>query len=220
MRKMNKIVAYGFLDESPALSDQELFFCIDIIATDDKTNKHLRNIIKRARKRTVKKKLKSVSEIKFHGSDERTRIYVLKEIVKQKVKIVVVVIDKEKRVIKDTPLNYGISVGAAIAESLYVYPVLNLTLDKKFTKEGQEAELLKYAQETVEKLAPKNKSVVFNPPKDSKQDSLLQLADFVAGAMQAKYNNKDVHYAEIIKGEIVVEKVVKWTRLKKRIVNP
>lgn len=217
---MNKSVAYGFLDESPALSDAVLFFCVGIISTSDITNKHLRNIIKRARKRAVKKRLKSISEIKFHDSNERTRMYILKEIAKQNVKIVVVVIDKEKRVIKDTPLNYGISVGAAIAEFLSVHPVLNLTLDKKFTKESQEADLLKYAQETVEKLAPKNKSVVFNPPKDSKQDSLLQLADFVAGAMQAKYNSKDVHYAEVIKDEIVVEKVIKWTRLKKRIVNP
>lgn len=217
---MSSDLVYGFLDESPALSDNVLFFCVDIISTSDKTNKQLQNIIKRARKRAVKKKLKSLSEIKFHDSDERTRIYVLKEIAKHNVKIVVVVIDKEGRVVKDTPLNYGIAVAATIAEMLSVYPVLNLTLDKKFTKPKQEAEFLKYAQETVEKLTPKNKSVVINPPKDSKQDSLLQLADFVAGAIQAKYNNKDSHYVEVIKDEIVVEKMIKWTELKKRIVNP
>ncbi|MBI4079332.1 MAG: DUF3800 domain-containing protein [Candidatus Levybacteria bacterium] len=217
---MNSNLVYGFLDESPALSDDVLFFCVDIVSTSDKTNKQLQNIIKRARKRVVKKKLKSLSEIKFHDSDERTRIYVLKEIAKYNVKIIAVIIDKQGRVVKDTPLNYGIAVGTTIAEMLSVYPVLNLTLDKKFTKGEQEVEFLKYAQETVEKLAPKNKSVVFNPPKDSKQDSLLQLTDFVAGAIQAKYNNKDNHYVEIIQDKIVVEKMIKWTKLKKRIVNP
>ena len=189
-------------------------------STSDKTNKQLQNITKRARKRIVKKKLKSLSEIKFHDSDERTRVYVLKEIAKHDLKIVAVVIDKEGRMVRDSPLNYGIAVGATIAEMLSVYPVLNLTLDKKFTKEKQETEFLKYAQETVEKLAPKNKSVVFNPPKDSKQDSLLQLVDFVAGAMQAKYNSKDIHYVDVIKDKVVVEKMIKWTMLKKRIVNP
>jgi hypothetical protein len=217
---MKSNVVYGYLDESPALSDKVLFFCVDIISTSDKTNKRLQNIIKRARKRIVKKKLKSLSEIKFHNSDERTRTYVLKAIAEQDVKIVAVVIDKDGRKVKYTPLNYGIAVGATIAEFLSVYPVLNLTQDKKFTKEKQEVEFLKYAQETVEKLAPKNKSVIFNSPKYSKQDSLLQLADFAVGAIQAKYNNQDSHYVDIIKDKIAVEKMIKWTTLKKRIVNP
>lgn len=213
-------LVYGYLDESPALSDNALFFCVDIISTSDKISRRLQNIVKRARKRTVKKKLKSLSELKFHNSDERTRAYVLKAIAEQDVKIVVVVIDKEGRKVKDTPLNYGIAVGATITQCLSVYPVLNLTLDKKFTKEGQEAEFLRIVQETVETLAPKNKSIVFNPPKDSKEDILLQLADFVVGAMQAKYNNQESHYAGIIKAKISVEKIIKWTKLKKRIVNP
>jgi len=54
---MTNNLVYGFLDESPSLNDQSFFFCVDIISTSEKTNKHLQNIIKRARKKIVKKQI-------------------------------------------------------------------------------------------------------------------------------------------------------------------
>ena len=131
-----------------------------------------------------------------------------------------IVVNKEKRRVLDTPLNYGIAVGATISEYLSVHPALNLTVDKKFTNPDQEKEFLRIAQLTVQILAPVNKNLVINKPSDSKEESLLQLADFVAGSMNYKYNNKEPRYADIIEDKVVVEKIVKWTQLKKRIVNP
>lgn len=217
---MRRNVVYGYLDESPSLRDEAFFFCVDILSTSDRTNKRLKNILKRARKKVLKKKLKSLSEIKFYNSDERTRTYILSEIAEYDVRVVVLVVDKEKRRVKDTPFNYGIVAGATVAEFLSVYPALNLTMDKKFTNDEQEREFLRITQETIQTLVPTGKNIFFNPPKDSKKESLLQLADFAAGAMNFKYNQHDNHYADIIKDKIVVEKVVKWTKLKKRIVNP
>lgn len=220
LNNMDDKLVYGFLDESPNLSDSAYFFCVDIISTSEKTNKVLQNIVKRARKKTVKKQISQLSEVKFHNSDEKTRQYILAEIAKANVEIIVLVIDKEGRTVKDSPLNYGIAVGTTIAEFLSLYPTLNITMDKKFASFKEETESLKVTQEVVEELAPKNKSIVFNPPADSKKEPLLQLADFVVGAMNSKYNNKDSHYAEIIEKRVVKEKTVKWTSLKKRIVNP
>lgn len=217
---MNNKLVYGFLDESPNLSDSAYFFCVDIISTSEKTNKALQKIVKKARKKTIKKQIRQLSEIKFHNSDEKTRIYVLTEIAKTNIQIIVSVIDKEGRLVKDSPLNYGIAIGATIAEFLSLYPILNITMDKKFASVKDEAESLKITQGVVEELAPKNKNIVFNPPADSKKEPLLQLADFVAGAMNSKYNNQDNHYADIIEKRIIKEKKIKWTNLKKRIVNP
>lgn len=217
---MDDKLVYGFLDESPNLSDSAYFFCVDIISTSERTNKALQNIIKRARRKTVKKQIRQLSEIKFHNSDEKTRKYILTEIAKVNIRIIVLVIDKEGRAIKDTPLNYGIAIGSTVAELLSLYPVLNITMDKKFSSIKEETESLKVTQEVIEELAPKNKNIVFNPPTDSKKEPLLQLADFVAGAMNSKYNNKDNHYAEIIEKRVIKEKKVKWASLKKRIVNP
>lgn len=215
-------LAYGFLDESPSLSDTSLFFCVDIISTNDKTNKRLKNIVKRARKRIVKKKLKHTKELKFHTSDEKTREFVLTEIAKEDVVIVAVAIDKEGRRIKDTPQNYGIVVGSAIAETASLFPLLNLTVDKKFTAPAQEQKYIAEAQKTAQLLVDRKGSLnlAFNAPVDSMADSNVQLADFIAGALNMKYNGKDEHYVEIIKLKIKIEKVLKWTEIKKRIVNP
>ena len=77
---MNNNLVYGFLDESPSFRDEAFFFCIDILSTSEKTNKRLQGILRRARKRVVKKKLRSLSEIKFNNSDERRRKFILSEI--------------------------------------------------------------------------------------------------------------------------------------------
>jgi len=217
---MKKNLVYGFLDESPSLHDKTFFFCVDIVSTTKKTNKKLQKILKKARKRIVKKKLKSVSELKFYHSNEKTRFFILSELAKQDVEIVVLIIDKQKRRIKDTPSNYGIVVGAAVAELLSIHPALSLTVDKKYTSKNQQKEFQQASQETINKLVIKRASVFFNPPVDSQKESVVQLADFVAGAFHFKYNRQDDHYAKIIKNKIKIEKVMKWTELKKRIVNP
>lgn len=212
-------LAYGFLDESPSLHDKAFFFCVDIISTSEETNKKLQRIPKRARERIVRKKLKSLGEIKFNNSNEKTRLFVLSEIAKQNIDIVILVINKQKRRVKDTPVNYGIVVGAIVAEFLTIHPALSLTIDKKYTNKKQQEKFQKASQEVINKLAPKG-TVFFNPPVDSAGESIVQLADFVAGAFNFKYNREDTHYAEIIKERVKREKVVRWTELKKRIVNP
>lgn len=217
---MTKQLVYGFLDESSSLHDKAFFFCVDIISTSEKTNKQLQNILRKARRKIVKKKLKSLTELKFYNSDEKTRVFVLTELAKQDVSIFALTVDKEGRRVDDTPENYGMVVGATIAELLEKFPSLSLTVDKKYTSLKQQDEFLQTSQETINKIGPKGSFVSFNPPADSRRDSLVQLADFVAGAMNFKYNQQDSHYAEIIEKKTVVDKVEKWTELKKRIVKP
>jgi hypothetical protein len=217
---MDTTITYGFLDESSSLSDKPFYFCVTILTTGEKANTRLQNIIKRARKKIVKKKLKSLSEIKFYNSDEKTRVFILTELTKMNVEIIAVAVDKEGRRVKDTPTNYGFIVGATAAEALRIHPVLNLTMDKKFTSRKQEEECMAETQKATHILAKGKTSVSFNPPVDSTKDSLIQLADFVAGALNFKYNNNDDHYLVIVQEKITVEKVMKWTEIKKRIVTP
>lgn len=179
-----------------------------------------KELLKKRENELLRKKLKSVSEIKFHDSDEKTRLYVLQELAEQEIEIVVLVADKEGKKVKDNPENYGIIVGAAVAELLKIHPALNLTVDKKFTNTEEEGEFIRESQSVAIKLAPKGVSVSLNSPVDSKRDRQVQLADFVAGAFNSKYNRKDCHYTEIIKNKVKVEKVVKWVDIKKRMVKP
>lgn len=211
---------FGFLDESPSLSDETFFFCIDIVSTNEKTNKKLRKILKHARQKIVKKKLKQLSELKFYNSDEKTRSYILLQLAKSDVEIVVLILDKGERKIADTPENYGIVVGTAITALLKLHSSLNLTIDKKFTNPKNQSDFFNYCQKTINKLKTKNSNVFFNPPIDSTKDSNIQLADFVAGAFNAKYNKNEAKYVQIIKTKVKIEKIVKWADTKKRIMNP
>ncbi len=213
-------ITYGFLDESSSLSDKPFYFCVTILMTREKASSRLQNIMKRARKKIVKKKLKSLSEIKFYNSDEKTRTFVLTELSKTNIEIVAVVVDKEGRRVKDTPTNYGFILGATTAEALQIHPVLNLTLDKKFTSQKQEQECMAETQKATHILTKGKSNVSFNQPVDSTKNSLIQLADFVAGALNFKYNNNDEHYLVMVKEKIAIEKVMKWTEIKKRIVTP
>jgi len=215
-----KKLAYGFLDESPNLSDKNLYFCVDIISTSEETKRKLQKIIKKARRKVVKKKSKPIPEIKFYNSSKKIRTFILSELIKHDVEIIVVIIDKKGRRVKDTPENYGIVVGATIAEYLSTYSSLNLTVDKKFTNSQQQKDFLHSAQKTIDKLYKGKSSIFFNPPVDSQKDNIVKLADFVAGAFNAKYNKKDDSYVEIIKDKVKIEKKKSWTVLKKRIVKP
>ncbi len=217
---MKNNLVFGFMDESPSLSDSSLFFCVDVVSTNEKTNKNLQKILKNARRKIVKKKLKQLSELKFYNSDEKTRIYILSQIASCDVEIVVLILDKEKRKIVDTPENYGIVVAAAITELLKFHSSLSLTMDKKFTNMNQQNNFLQNCQKTINILSPKGKNVFFNPPIDSRKESSVQLADFVAGAFNAKYNKKENRYVEIIQKKVRSEMIVKWTEIKKRIMNP
>ena len=166
---MEKQIVSGFLDESPSLHDKAYFFCVDILTTTEEIKNNLRKIIKNARQKIVKKKLKSLTEIKFNNSDEKTRIYVLKEIAKWKVDIIVYVIDKENRRVDDTPENYGIVVGGAITESLRLGSAIKLTADKKYTSFKQQNEFLTAAQNTISRLFPTGANVFFNSLSNNRQ---------------------------------------------------
>lgn len=50
----------------------------------------------------------------------------------------------------------------------------------------------------------------------SQQNFIINLADFVAGATLAKYNKNNVQFYDIIKENILLEKIVNWPELKRK----
>lgn len=209
--KMNPV--FGFLDESSTLDGSSKFFCVAIIASKKEIIQSLQKIIKRARK-------KNLSELKFNNSDEKTRNRVLTELSKQDVRFLILVIDKQGRKIENNPLNYGIAIGSAAAKLLELYSIASLTVDRHFTKPAQESEFKEIVLVTVAKLAPSNSKLLLNESVDSQTEIGIQMADFVAGAANACYNNKNSSYLEIIRTKIEKEICEKWTEIKRRAIKP
>ena len=203
---------YGFLDESPSLHDKAYFFCVDILLEENPNNKEIQTIIKRAREKLPSKEKKRVPELKFANTLPDIRQYVLKSIAKYPARIVILVVETDQRRVADIPENYGLIVGWALVEATKLYPKLSVTLDRKFVKTKDREEMEKMVHKIVDaKSAVVDLRLIHD---DSKRNAILQLADFVAGALNAKYNYNDDSYWKIIKPLIAVEKLTKWVSLK------
>lgn len=212
-------LVYGFLDESPSLTSRDFFFCVSIVVTKEQTNKQIADIFTRAHKKLLGKKTKFLGEIKFNNSSDKIRLYVLEELAKIDVQIVALIIDKSKRQIKDSPENYGLAVGAAIIPLAKLYPSISLTLDKHYTNSGQEKEFMNQVQETISSTKNLSAKIFFNPSVDSSRSVMIQMADFVAGALNKKYNFGDEQFIDLVKSKIKIEKKWLWTQLKRRTAN-
>lgn len=206
-------LTYGFLDESPNLKDQAYFFCVAILLPDNPNPAHFQHIFKKIRQRELGKQKKQIFEIKFSNSSPRIKRKVLELISKEKITVYAFVVDREKRRIVDTPENYGIIMGFAAGEVLKNCHALILTPDKKYTRPIDQAELERTTLKVVSKVSRAG-ALMLKEPADSKRNSLIQMADFIAGSLNFKYNHEDDTYWQIIKDLIIKEKVESWTKLK------
>lgn len=210
---MSDDLAYGFLDESPNLTDKASFFSVVIVLTTDQNEKNYQSIFKRIRKNELKGKKKDIPELKFASSTDRVRTKTLQAISKRSIKVSAFVIDKTGRRIPDTPENYGIVVGFAVSGALKRHPVIILTVDKKYTKPQDQEEVEKTTLKVVGKVSKKG-VLQFKEHADSKSNSILQIADFIAGAISYKYNLKDNTYSKIIGNLIEQEELESWPNIK------
>ncbi len=210
---MDTDLTYGFLDESPNLLSRSNFFSIIIILNTNPDEKVYRSIFKRTRKNVLRRKAKQVPELKFANSTLQVRNKVLRAISKRAIKISAFILNKEGRRIPDTPENYGIVAGFAVSEALKKHSVIVLTFDKKYTKLQDQEEVEKTALKMVAKVSKKG-VLQFKEHADSKTNSILQMADYVAGATSEKYNQSDESYWEIIKDLIEQESTESWIEIK------
>ena len=88
-----------------------------------------------------------------------------------------------------------------------------MTPDKKFVKPSATAQYVDTAVEVAANKVPTG-FLVIKEPADSQRESLIQLADFVVGAISYKYNRDDDYYYKIIRKKIVSEKLVRWKDIK------
>jgi len=209
----NKPLYHAYSDDSPTLADSENNLAVAVVVTLEADSKRLAKIPKRVRQRLMNKKLRQLPELKFSNSDEKTRLRVLRMIANGRAELFVLIINKGGRQVIDSPLNNGIVLGNACAMVLEKKGRVSLTPDKKFTNPNETARYIETAIQVVADRAPDG-FLVIKEPAESQQESLIQLADFVAGAVSHKYNRSDDHYFKIVEKKIVSEKRLRWTDIK------
>lgn len=199
-----------FIDESGTLADPKDRFVV-FAGVFSKNPQSLTKLIPKARKRVPpKKKLKRerlVSEFKFRSVGDSTKERILKEIAKLDVKLFVVILDKERRKVQDTPQNYALLVFTLLKQVFKKEAVDKVVIDRHFNQVEKRQELTKQ----LVTLYGKELEVA---QVDSLTDSRVDLADFVAGAVLKSARDRVEQFKKLIEPKIVSLKVVKWRELK------
>lgn len=202
---------YVLIDESGTLPDQKDKFIV-IAGIGINVIKEAKNLISRILKSLRQRKIK-LKEVKFYYAGERTKRQILSSIVSAELEIFAIVIDKRGRKIPDTPENFALSVGELIKEINLWQPKkeLKIFIDRHFHKKGDEKNFDQLIQKEIgEDLRYTVQHV------DSQQNFIINLVDFVAGAILAKYNKNNLQFYDIIKEHILLEKIVNWPELKRK----
>ena len=201
-------------DESGTLPDLRDKFIV-VSGVGIKKIKEAQNIYSRILTSLRQRKIQ-LGEIKFYNAGQRTKRQFLSGIVSANFEIFVLVVDKKDRKIADTSENYAILITDLINEINLWYKTeeINLIIDKHFHRRIDQDRFEQILKMKVNKdLRYQVKQV------DSKQDSLVNVADMVAGAVLWKYSGKDLEFYNLIKESIVIEKIVSWPEIKKIHLN-
>lgn len=200
-----------FIDESGTLPDPKDKFIV-ICGVGVKKVKEAENIISRIRISLRQRKIK-IQEIKFYYAGQNTKRRFLSGIVSANFEIFASVIDKKGRKIADTPENFALLVADLVNEINLWYKIkkINLVLDRHFHRKVDEDRFNQFLKAKI------NKDLKYQIRHiDSRQNFLVNIADMVAGAILWKYGGKDLQFYDLIKENIIIEKIVSWPEIKRK----
>lgn len=203
---------YSFIDESGDLGLKgSRYFIISAVSTDNPDK--LRRIIKRVRQRKLKKQLREVNEIKGNNSTPEIRKYVLSQLTKQDCELFAIAIDKNKIINKhyETQPELYHFLCRLLLDRL---PIGNdgtyyIIIDQKDTNK-----LIKRNFEHYVLMKFKGRKIKFSQLQSFADNGLL-VVDFVAWAVNRKWNANDDSYFNIIYEKIVNKNNIELWKNKK-----
>jgi len=172
----------------------------------------LRWIIPRVKRKTPQKAAKQGrgSEFKFHNVSGVTRKRVLSELAKENIAISAFSIQKGEQKIPSTPENYGVLLYNLFKTELGIFPKnIDISFDNYFTNA--------YKRNTLNKLLRDrlhlDTDIQFV---DSRNSYMIQLADFVAGAINYFHRDRTAIYYDLIRSQIVTDEITTWKNARQK----
>jgi len=201
--------AIAYVDEAGRLVDPRDRYVV-LAAVVTSSVRELKRIIRKASRKQEKVQFKRRDgrEVKWSNAWDSLKRRVLSEVGRRDVQIFWLLVDKEGKAIPDTPENYGLMVSELLQECLVYCPDLEVTLDVHFGSPTQ--------REWLNEVLMERLTLVKKPVQlDSQIDAVIQVADFVAGAVLSQHTGKG-HLVDLFADKVVVGKVVKWRQLAKK----
>lgn len=199
-----------FLDES---GDQGFnfdkgstrFFVITLLVCGVKEQLPLQRIIKKkVRERTLKKKLRESSEIKWSNSNEQIKEKVFKGIKNIDFEVFAIILNKPRvygylRDEKHKLYNY---LSKLIIAECSVNGSVELVVDRSKNKRSLRDDFDNHIKNNFGRESTNFKI----KHEDSKSNGVLQILDFISGAIFHKYESDNLEYYNKIKDKITTEK--------------
>lgn len=203
-----------FIDESGTLPDPKDRFIV-ICGVVVKQIKEAENIFSRVLS-SLRSSKTFLKEIKFYHAGRKTKRRFLSGLVSANFEIFILAVNKKGRKIADSPENYGLLVVDIMNEVSLWYKLerISFVLDKHFYKKTDQDEFHNFLKNNIE-----NKLEYTIEHMDSKKNYLVNIADMVAGAVLRRYNREDSEFYNIIRENIIVEKMISWPEIKKIHLN-
>ncbi|KYK36466.1 MAG: hypothetical protein AYK18_11605 [Theionarchaea archaeon DG-70] len=201
-----KLMDYLYLDESGDLgftNKSSKFYSLALYRT--RFPKKIGKVVKNIKNNIYKKKKKKMMELKFYGSDERTRKYLFRKISTENIDIYSFTVNKtrvykrfhEKRDIWNQYITSQLLLRIHVVGS-----TAKLTIDR-FLSQKKIDEYNRYLKKKLSRKIPflkiKHESSDNNP--------CLQVADFIVGAFFQKYEHKKDQYCTIIKENTIIDEI-------------
>src|SRR3989344_13997 len=204
-----------FVDESGTLPDSKDRFVVicgaaveDIKEADSLIHKVLFSL------RQTRDSLK-LRELKFYHSRDAVKRIFLSAIAASRLKIFILIVDKQGRKIHDDPENFSVILAELIIEIFLWYRnvKLNLIIDRHFSRSGDEQEMDKLLSHNFNYGSKWQLGSIQHI--DSQSNLAVNIADMCAGAVLRKYRHGDDKFYFIIRENILVEKIANWPELKR-----
>jgi len=205
------LIVHAGLDEAGSLTSSTDFFSMAAVVTSKPTA--LKNIIRRASLKSGKRlgrRSKQPAELKWSNASQRIRATVLDYLAEADAEFFVVVVRKEGRRIADTPANYAILACELLQLCWNVYPNMVLAIDRHFTAPAQRATVDTFIHRQWPQAGILTISHV-----DSQRNTLVQLADFVAGSAYDWHKQGEQAY-RWLETKVAAEVVESWRHIRRR----
>ncbi len=202
---MTDLMHYAFIDESGTVGvDTGTHFLIIAVICGDRV-RDIEIPVQRAQKK-LGTSLAS-GEMKANSSREVVILRLLKDLVKQDIQVVAVVVDQ--KAIGSEPDDkediYRIAVSRAVYHLVERWPRIQICLDQRYTNSQLRFELEKQIREEIVDLPQK---VVLIRQLNSQAQRGLQAADFIAWAFFQKYEKSDCRFVDLLASKIAQEEVI------------
>lgn len=197
-----------YIDESgsPSPTDGERYLIITALITNSERDIGIQ--IKRARRQIRVRSI--MNELKASHSRPIIIKRLLRTIARASNEIVTIIVDKKDTPVNQTEIVYQNAVGYAVQHCARRYPQMHVYLDRRYTNQRQVIELEKAIRRQISSVPDQ---IILIEQVDSTIHAGIQAVDFAAWAFREKYEHDKTWAVEIISDLVIVEEMVRGSKI-------